>query len=243
MNSVSALDQTIYGREEDSLKKRLIEDRIDLVKRLFAVIMSVGVATRLGRIIYDSNPTHHDVNIAAVLQIYWTELLLLLVSTIALVGSWQGYLLSIERTKQLQDDREAAIRFYLDIAIVFAYLVLTLSSQFFALWFWALAVIFVLYLAWDLAPLPFIKPDSPRFSGKHSIPSGIFITAVWLIFFIALAILVRTTLPIPLALSAGAALGGTIAYRIHKELRPPALKIIATAVGFLILAIVGRAIP
>lgn len=115
-----------------------VEDRrSDFIKRLFSVAASVGFATQIGAQPWVKQGRFPDV---AELPI----LLTLVGSIIVVVRSWEGYFETISRIK-LKD----RTRFYLDIFIVFQYIVLLNVSPHPDFWHWMLAGIFISYFAWD----------------------------------------------------------------------------------------------
>jgi hypothetical protein len=109
--NLSELDRKISPA--DTVKETPIaRDRSDLVKRLFAVCLSVGFANQIINMVWLTNgklPPSNEV----------PDLLLLIVSLIIIVLSWDGYL------RVLQEfPLEDVYRFFLDIGIVFSYLIL-----------------------------------------------------------------------------------------------------------------------
>jgi hypothetical protein len=109
------------------------KDRADLVKRLFAVSLSVGFA-QIAKVV--------DISIITL-----QDLLMLVVSAVVVVLSWEGYL-RVLRDFPLKD----AVRFYLDITIVFVYLILLEFSHVTKIgwWYIVIDIIFVLYIVWDI---------------------------------------------------------------------------------------------
>jgi hypothetical protein len=90
---------------------RLSKDRIDFVKRLFAVTVSVGFAGQLSHIIASApHPTEHHLDVWPLFVSSWRPSLLLLSSVCAVVASWDGYLAAVDAYK-LND----APRFYIDL--------------------------------------------------------------------------------------------------------------------------------
>jgi hypothetical protein len=115
-------------------------DRSDLIKRLFAVSLSVGFATQITRmawLIAGRAPSSEDI----------PDLILLITSLIIVVLSWDGYL-PVLRRYPLKDRQ----RFFLDIMIVFFYLILLQSSHGRAVmtWLYIINIIFILYILWDI---------------------------------------------------------------------------------------------
>ncbi len=113
------------------------EIRKDFIRRLFAVAISVGFATTLVRMEWVENgelPAGAEID----------QLFILFLGLIVTVLSWDGYLASIEK-KHLNGDG----RFWIDIALVFIYMFLLISSKQSDFWLFTLVVIYVLYAAWD----------------------------------------------------------------------------------------------
>jgi hypothetical protein len=147
------------------------KQRVDFVKRFFAVVVSVGFATQLSKIIFAQGAEQVDLS-------GWRGIVLLLASLVLVVGSWEGYL----HTVQGQPLKLA--RFCLDILIVIMYLVLMLLSRVATEWFWVLAIIFLLYLLWDglaICEARAFPRDAPH-------RWNIVITASWLLAAIVLAL-------------------------------------------------------
>jgi hypothetical protein len=189
--------------------------RADLVKRLFAVTLSVGVASQIIKIVFTGHTLDHQLQWTPVLA-QWPELLLLLISLIIVVTSWEGYLGAIEGLP-LEDWQ----RFYIDILLVLSYLILTLCCQLYDDWFAVHLIIFILYLAWDhfRARLPDYQRqmrDNPRPRSQRSMV----ITMIWLAFFGVLYLLKLCfpffAAPFGFAVIALAALAGVILYRVDK---------------------------
>ena len=119
-------------------KPKAGEIRSDLIKRLFAVAISVGFATALARLDWVKNGTWPS-------QQDYEQLSILLVGLVATVLSWDGYLASIA-VKSL----EKFWRFGIDIVLVFVYMLLLITSPHPYLWLPILVIIFVLYVVWDM---------------------------------------------------------------------------------------------
>jgi hypothetical protein len=193
---------------------KLAKERADLVRRLFAVTVSVGFAAQLTRIVSASIiggqlvwPKFWE---------HWHELVLLFISMVAVVGSWEGYLISIERTP-LKD----RTRFYIDVAIVFSYLILMLSSPVDKAWLWALAAVFVLYTMWDIASIRArAKFTTSRLEVAPLHMRSLSITILWLIFFVALALFSQVDDLRGFFCASLAALLAVVLYRVDKHRRP-----------------------
>jgi len=196
--------------------KELAVDRVDFIKRLFGVTISVGFANQLSKIVFDPHYIQgSELQIGAIATDHWRDGVLLIIAMIAVVASWEGYLKAVGSIP-LGD----AARFYIDITLVFFYLALMLSSQIFHLWFHLLVVIFVLYIVWDLARILVERkagrqPVEPRARFKASIT----ITAVWLGFFIALDGVRDVGGRLAFAGAAASALLGVVLYRVDKRQR------------------------
>ena len=180
------------------------KSRVDFIKRLFAVAVSVGAATPVSRVLSaQSNSDAHTINILSVLSGHWRSLLLLFISLVTVVLSWEGYYGTLEGLP-LEDP----LRFYLDIAIVFAYLLLMLSTEYYDVWFSLLPCIFGLYLAWDIASIASASHDK-RGEAKNNRNMSL----LWLICFVCLAITKRPSSNLGFALAAALALTAVITFR------------------------------
>lgn len=114
------------------------DNRLDFVRRLFAVVVSVGFATQVSGMEWirsGNSPTSEEVR----------EILLLCFAVVVTIASWEGYNQYVSRMP-LED----ISRFILDILIVFSYLVLFLSSHNELIYLYTLTFIFFLYFLWDL---------------------------------------------------------------------------------------------
>jgi Ca2+/Na+ antiporter len=182
--------------------KTRAEIRGDLIRRLFAVAISIGLATSLTQMGWVSSgtwPTLKD----------WNQLSILGTGLILTVLSWDGYLASIE-AKPLHGDW--SWRFFIDISLVLIYLLFMLTSQVSHYWPFILMVTFILYVVWDFLTVreyvgsydAELKPSAPEDSHKASIhkvlqiyyrgfrrcqntSQGPVITLSWAIFFVLFA--------------------------------------------------------
>ncbi len=114
------------------------KNRADLLKRLFAVTLSVGFANQLIQMDWIKQsrvPTATEVS----------PIIFLLLGLFLILQSWEGYFAALE-TKPLERPQ----RFYMDVAIVFAYLVLLIASHGVAAFLFFTCVIFFMYIVWDL---------------------------------------------------------------------------------------------
>jgi hypothetical protein len=167
------------------------DDRADLIRRLFAVAISVGAATTL----YQMRWIQHG---RPPCMAEYQQLLILVAAMAATVLSWDGYLWSVE-----QRPLRNFWRFAIDILLVFIYLFLLMTSQLLTWWLFIHAMIYVLYALWDLLSVidwiaTFYPPNTPadtltirgvyvegiRDGAKES--RGPIITLVWGLYFWAL---------------------------------------------------------
>jgi hypothetical protein len=113
------------------------DDRADLIRRLFAVAISVGAATTLYQMrwVQDGRPP---------CMAEYQQLLILVAAMAATVFSWDGFLWSIE-----QRPIRKFWRFAIDILLVFIYLFLLMTSKLLTWWLLIHALIYVLYGLWD----------------------------------------------------------------------------------------------
>lgn len=112
--------------------------RADLIKRLFAVAISVGAATTL----YQMHWVQHG---RAPCLSEYQQLLILIAAMAATVLSWDGYLYAI-KTRTLR----TFWRFAIDILLVFIYLLLLMTSRLLTWWLFIHALIYALYAIWDV---------------------------------------------------------------------------------------------
>lgn len=126
----------------------LSRHRENFIEILFPIAISVGFAEHVASILLHKNYTRtpdHALLLAKLLQGSGYEIALLFVAMVAVVLSWNWYI------PRLQTYPLDSVRFILDNIIVAMYLVLLVSSWLYDVWFWSLAIIWWLYLLWDLA--------------------------------------------------------------------------------------------
>jgi len=169
--------------------------RDDLIRRLFAVAISVGAATTLAQMKWIDVPGRWPC------MPEWQQLFILVAALTATVLSWDGYLFSIAE-RPLRDFR----RFAIDILLVFIYMFLLMTSKLLVWWLFIHALIFTLYAIWDLLTVHDWKPkyyygipEGPRQTIKGvyigglkdspDVSRGPIITIVWGLYFWALFIL------------------------------------------------------
>ncbi|MPZ39106.1 MAG: hypothetical protein GEU95_13810 [Rhizobiales bacterium] len=130
-------DTTQAQRPPDRQEDVRAKIRDDLIRRLFAVAISVGAATTIAQMNWVQSgrwPCMAE----------WQQQLILVAAMTATVLSWDGYLFSIA-------DRPLRIfwRFAIDILLVFIYMVLLMTSKLLVWWLFIHALIFTLYAIWD----------------------------------------------------------------------------------------------
>jgi hypothetical protein len=195
--------------------------RSDIVKRLFAVAVSVGFAASLSKMRWVQAGTFPDGSE----QEHIAGLLTALMATML---SWDGYLTSIAR-KPLRD----FWRFFIDVCLIFTYMFLLMTSRHTHILAWGVVAIFCAYVVWDVLtikqfPRSYASPQSRRgriitiytsgFLGATSVSRGPIITATWFIYFLVLAlftIIFGTTHTF--LICAGIA-AGLISYRADKQI-------------------------
>lgn len=202
------------------------EIRNDIVRRLFAVAVSVGFAARLGLMPWVQDGTYPSAD-------EWRQIAALITALIATLLSWDGYLLSI-RNKPL--NRFA--RFAIDVILIFIYMFLLIASRHLAILLWTLVVIFSLYVIWDILtvrsfPKQYDKSlnNATRASfrevvdvyfngalGKPGVSRGPVITVTWAIYFAALAILIYKMASSNAYVTCLFAFVGLVGYRLDKRL-------------------------
>jgi hypothetical protein len=126
--------------------------RGDFIKRIFAVAVSVGFATSLAEMAWVREQRVPNID-------EYQQLVILLTCLLATVLSWDGYFASIDN-KPLKNPT----RFYIDVIIVFVYMILLLIAFRAPLIFLPLlSIIFILYIVWDVMTVR-------EFSGKYEVP-------------------------------------------------------------------------
>src|ERR1700704_5979680 len=122
----------------DDTQRARAEARADLIRRLFAVAISVGFAATLARMTWVQNGTLPN---AAELN----QTLILATALLAAVLGWDGHLLAMTDKPLF-----GFWRFLVNLALVFIYMFLLMASAHPECMLWTLAVIFALYVAWDI---------------------------------------------------------------------------------------------
>jgi hypothetical protein len=170
------------------------EIRGDLIKRLFAVAISVGAATTLSQMKWVQAGR-------APCMPEYQQLSILAAALWATVLSWDGYLISIAKRPLKKPSR-----FIIDILLVFIYMILLMTSRLLTWWLFLHALIYTLYVIWDRLSIGEyfsqfydqtvkVIPETVGqvyiggFKGLRGVSQGPVITIVWWAYFLALYLL------------------------------------------------------
>jgi hypothetical protein len=219
--------ETAMAEPPQNVASDQANDRLDLVRRLFAVAISIG----LGSTIVSADWVRKGIWPAAqdVQQIF-----IVLLALFATVLSWDGYLSSV-RKKPLNDWP----RFVIDVLLVFIYMFLIITSN--KPWFWLpiICLMYSLYVIWDALsvwqyPATFdnkFEEEKHRRSvalvrvyvfaicNRPGIDRGPLISLMWAGYFFALLIIIWRFFPSFHVLAAvGFAAAGLAGYRRDKLL-------------------------
>lgn len=154
---------------------------------------------------------------------------------ITIVFSWDYYLLSISK-KKLSRGIYGNIRFYIDIVLVFVYMIFLISSKNTSLWPGIMLTIFSLYVAWDFFTIKqypslyncSIDGNSIGIFGvfgvytrsvfnDEKINRGPIITLTWTVYFVILNLNYIEREKYDILFFVGMAALGVIAYRVDKS--------------------------
>jgi hypothetical protein len=181
----------------DDVQRARAEARADLIRRLFAVAISVGFAATLARMAWVQNgtlPNPAELN----------QTLILGTALLAAILGWDGHLVAMSDKPLF-----GFWRFLVNLALVFIYMFLLMASAHPECMLWTLAVIFGLYVAWDVLTMreqiarydPALAGGSRAtpaqirsiyaggFSGAAQVAPGPAITLAWSAYFLLLAII------------------------------------------------------
>jgi hypothetical protein len=140
LNDAAAQANADVARLREAAGK-LPQARKDLIRRLIAVIISVGFASQIVGLQliawWEKGPSSHDPHVAQLVRLATGLLIILL--------GWDWYERDIEEMPLT-----GIKRFLLDAVIVLAELVVLLSSGDARLWSSVLALVFALYILWDI---------------------------------------------------------------------------------------------
>ena len=181
----------------DDAQRARAEARADLIRRLFAVAISVGFAATLARMTWVQNgtlPNPAELN----------QTLILGTALLAAILGWDGHLVAMSDKPLF-----GFWRFLINLALVFIYMFLLMASAHPECMLWTLAVIFILYVAWDVLTMreqiarydPAVAGESRAtaaqirsvyaggFTGAAHVAPGPAITLAWSGYFVLLAII------------------------------------------------------
>jgi hypothetical protein len=181
----------------DDTRRARAEARADLIRRLFAVAISVGFAATLARMSWVQNGTLPN---AAELN----QTLILGTALLAAILGWDSPLLAMTDKPLF-----GFCRFLVNLALVFIYMFLLMSSAHPECLLWTLTVIFALYVLWDvlaireqiasydpaLAGVPHASATqiwnvyAGGFAGRAQVAPAPAITLAWTGYFVLLALI------------------------------------------------------
>ena len=145
---------------------RPVDHRSDLIKRLFAVVVSVGFAGALASSSWVKGqrlPAPGDI----------VHLLVLVSGLMLIVGSWEGFHKHADKTNR------SVLLFATDIGLVFTYLVVLLLAAEPRVFLWMVAVVFGLYALWNALVVAIFKEPA----AQH----GFAVASLWCIGFLYLS--------------------------------------------------------
>jgi hypothetical protein len=208
----------------EDVRQARADARADLVRRLFAVAISIGFGATLARMNWVQNgrlpgPDEFDQTLA------------LLTALLATVLSWDGHLLSMRSTPLFD-----FWRFLINIALAFIYMFLLMASVHPGCVLWTLAIIFFLHVVWDVltiredvasydhARAGVAEPSARQiwnvyaggFASKPQIQPGPVITLAWTIYFVLLAIVANGRADAHVRTACFFALVGLVGYRLDE---------------------------
>ena len=118
----------------DDAQRARAEARADLIRRLFAVAISVGFAATLARMTWVQNGTLPN-------PLELNQTLILGTALLAAILGWDGHLVAMTDKPLF-----GFWRFLVNLALVFIYMFLLMASAHPECMLWTLAVIFALYV-------------------------------------------------------------------------------------------------
>lgn len=212
----------------EDLRHARADARADLVRRLFAVAISVGFAATLARMNWVQNgrlPDPAELN----------QTIALATALLATILSWDGPLVSM-RDKPLF----GFWRFLVNVALVFIFMFLLMASMHPGCLILTLAVIFVLYVVWDvltirehIASYDRTLAGTAAFAtsasagqiwnvyvggllGRARIAPTPLVTLVWALYFVLLALIAAGRADAHVRTSCLFALIGVVGYRLDE---------------------------
>jgi hypothetical protein len=208
----------------EDVRQARADARADLVRRLFAVAISIGFGATLARMEWVQNgrlPEPAEFN----------QTLALSTALLATVLSWDGHLLSMRSTPLFD-----FWRFLINVALAFIYMFLLMASMHPGCVLWTLSIIFFLHVVWDVLT---IREDvasydhtlagvtrasatqiwsvyAGDFAGKPQIQPGPVVTLAWTIYFVLLAIIANGRADAHIRTACVFALVGLVGYRLDE---------------------------
>lgn len=204
------------------LRAARAEARADLVRRLFAVAISVGFAATLARMKWVQDGRLPDPG-------EFNQTIALGTALLATILSWDGPLLTL-RDRPLF----GFWRFLVNVVLVFIYMFLLMASMHPGCLLWTLATIFVLYVVCDTLAIrehlasydPAVTSEGDAsaarvwnvyaagFANKPGIQTGPVVTLVWAVYFVLLALIADGRADAHVRTACVFALIGVIGYRL-----------------------------
>jgi hypothetical protein len=179
-----------------NVRQARAEARADLLRRLFAVAVSVGFAATLARMGWVQNgalPGPAELN----------QTLILATALLAAVLGWESHLLAMTEKPLF-----GIWRFLINLVLVFIYMFLLMASAHPECVLWTLAVIFILYVVCDVltvreqvantavldgvpgaTAVQIWSMYANGFTGRAKVSSGPAITLAWAGYFVLLAVI------------------------------------------------------
>jgi hypothetical protein len=208
----------------EDLRHARADARADLVRRLFAIAISVGFAATLARMTWVQNgrlPDPAELN----------QTIALATALLATILSWDGPLVSM-----CEKPLFGFWRFLVNIALVFIFMFLLMASMHPGCLLWTLAVVFVLYVVWDVLTIREHVASYDRtlagvtsasvgqiwnvyvggLLGRARIASTPVVTLAWALYFVLLAIIADGRADAHVRTSCLFALIGVVGYRLDE---------------------------
>lgn len=189
---------------------------IDFIDPLFAVVLNVSFAQIYTQGWFlDVGLIFHDPN-----NFYVVTLIL---GYLTVILSWIGYHRSIKTRWISVQSVPGRWRFALDVLLLISYFVLLVSYENFRRELWLLAIIFLLFIVWDVFKcLEWPDGKESDIDKRRDSIGRRGVTVIWFLFFLLLAIFHKIHPPATLHSCEDwiillAAILGTYLYRLHKE--------------------------
>ena len=213
--------------DSEDFRRARADARADLVRRLFAVAISVGFAATLARMSWVQNGRLPD-------PAEFDQMIALGTALVAAILSWDGPLL-VTMDKPLF----GFWRFLLNVVLVFVFMFLLMASMHPGCLIWTLAVIFALYVVRDVltigghiasydhaaagatgaSAIDVGTVYAGGFTNKAGIEPGPAVTLVWAAYFLLLALIADGRADAHIRTSCLFALIGVVGYRLDEAFR------------------------